>query len=94
MGTIRVAKSQPSPGSQPLIVRTPTRPAAIELEDAMTEPRPHVWTILLEHDGKAVSLAVDTEGASLNTDRLLMLREAINGMYWQWWYEHGGPKET
>jgi hypothetical protein len=58
----------------------------------MAEPYPYVWTILLEHDGKAVSLKVDTEGASLNTDRLLMLREAINGLYWQWWYEHGGPK--
>jgi hypothetical protein len=64
------------------------------LEDAMAEPYPYVWTILLEHDGKAVSLKVDTEGASLNTDRLLMLREAINGLYWQWWYEHGAPKET
>jgi hypothetical protein len=64
------------------------------MEDAMTEPSPYVWTLTIEHDGGAVSLEVDTEGASLNTDRLLLLREAINGLFWQWWYEHGGRKES
>jgi hypothetical protein len=52
--------------------------------------RSDVWTITLERDGEAVSLEVDTEGATLNTDRLLM----VPGLFWQWWYEHGGKKES
>jgi hypothetical protein len=56
--------------------------------------RSDVWTITLERDGEAVSLEVDTEGATLNTDRLLMLSVAVPGLFWQWWYEHGGKKES